>query len=283
MGGEEIDAVCGRPFADPGFAAYGINGEDAADLVTVTGSVTCWRVGDYELTYTLADGEDELCSVTRTVHVVPAELPETVPTEKVIYLTFDDGPCDFTPEVLDILAKYDIKATFFIVAGNHRYTDILPRIVEEGHTLGIHCFSHDYGWLYSKDTVFFEDFMHAQELIYEKTGTYATVSRFPGSSTTASYLFGQMKGGFEELEERMHNMGVRFYDWSVQIEDYNNGAEGTIANFKSLTPKAQIPIVLQHDTRAYSVYSLDKMIEWALSEGYTFAPLDTTVPEVHFY
>lgn len=283
-GGAELEQLCGRPFADPGYKAFDADGSDLGDCVCVSGEVTCWKVGSYELRYTLTVGEELLAEAVRTMHVVPNPLPETVPTEKIIYLTFDDGPCKDTPELLDVLAKYDAKATFFIV-GNHHEEDlaVLPRIVEEGHALGVHAYWHQYGHLYLNQENFFEDFMAAQEVIYRYTGTYATLSRFPGSTRTASGLKGDLDNGYETLTQMMHDMGVRFYDWSVQIEDKQTGAEGTFLNFKSGVPKAEIPIVLQHDTRYFSVRTVEKMLQWGLENGYTFEALNTTVPEVHFF
>lgn len=282
--GAEIEQLCGRPFADPGYKAFDADGSDRTDCVRVSGEVTCWKVGSYELRYTLTVEEQTLAECIRTVRVVPNTLPETVPTEKVIYLTFDDGPCENTPELLDVLAKYDAKATFFIV-GNRDEDElaILPRIAEEGHALGVHAYWHQYGHIYQSQKNFFEDFMAAQEVIYRYTGSYATLSRFPGSTRTASGLKADLDNGYETLTQMMHDMGVRFYDWSVQIEDKQNGAEGTFINFKIGVPKADIPIVLQHDTRYYSVRAVEKMLQWGLENGYTFKALDTTVPEIHFF
>lgn len=283
-GGMQIECLCGRPFTDPGFRAYDADGADLSSCVAISGEVVCWKVGHYALNYELIVDGQPLAEAVRTVCVVPNTLPETIRPEKVTYLTFDDGPCKDTPELLDVLAKYGAKATFFII-GNHAEEDleILPRIVEEGHALGIHAYWHEYGHLYSNQENFFEDFMAVQELIYRYTGAYATLYRFPGSSRTASYLKGDLDNGYETLSQMLHDMGVRFYDWSVQIEDSQTGVEGTFLNFKSGVPAADIPIVLQHDTRAYSVHTVERMLQWGLEKGYFFCALDTTVPEIHFF
>ena len=281
-GESEINWICGVPFKDPGYLAYGINGEDLSEKVKIKGEVLCWKVGDYELSYMIMDGKQVVASATRLVHVLPAELPETIQPHRTIYLTFDDGPCENTELVLDILAKYDIKATFFIIAGRSHYLELLPKILAEGHTLGIHCYSHYIEGLYWDEESFFTDFMKAQEVVYQYTGTYAHVSRLPGGSRTAHNLAITLEGRYDELREMIHNMGVRYYDWNVQPETYTS-TDGVEYLFTHPDEDYDFAIVLQHDTRGYSVLALDKMIQWALKQGYSFAPIDLTTPEIHFH
>ena len=283
IGDEELEWTCGIPFHDPGAAAYGSDGRDLTNDITVEGEVICWKVGDYELSYLLKDGKEILATATRRVHVVPAELPDTVQPSRTIYLTFDDGPCDYTELVLDTLAKYNVKATFFVVAEHSpRHLKILPRILEEGHTLGIHCYSHFLEGLYWDANSFFTDFMKAQEVIYQYTGTYAHVSRLPGGSRTAHTMAITLDGYFDEFREMMHNMGVRYYDWNVQPETYKE-KDGVEYLFTHPDQDYDFAIVLQHDTRSYSVLALDRMIQWGLEQGYSFAPIDLTTPEIQFY
>lgn len=286
-GGDRIQCSCGIPFIDPGYRATGSDGEDLTDRVVVEGSVKTWLPGDYCLVYTAEDKDGKTFQARRTVTVVPTELPETVTVDKAIYLTFDDGPSEYTGEVLDILDKYDAKATFFIVAGSNKYIDILKEVADRGHTVGIHAYSHNsYDRLYSGEEVFFEDFMKAQQVIFEHTGSYASISRFPGGSRTASFLAGTMADtideGYIRLNEIMHNMGVRYYDWSVQPESGTRDTGGTVTNFCNEVPELEGPICLQHDTRVYSVRALEQMLKWGTENGYSFLAMDNTVPEHHF-
>ena len=206
------------------------------------------------------------------------------PSKPVVALTFDDGPnTTTTKQVLEKLEKYNVKATFFIVAEHSpRHLKLLPRILEEGHTLGIHCYSHYLEGLYWDTNSFFADFMKAQEVVYQYTGTYAHVARLPGGSRTAHTLAITMEGYFDELREMMHNMGVRYYDWNVQPETYKE-TDGVEYLFTHPDKDYDFAIVLQHDTRSYSVLALDKMIQWGLEQGYSFAPIDLTTPEIHFH
>ena len=103
---------------------------------------------------------------------------------KTMYLTFDDGPSEENTErVLDILKKRNIKATFFLVGENvERHPEIVRRIVREGHTIGIHCYNHDYKALYQSAETYVEDFEHARRVVYETCGVEAQMFRFPGGS-----------------------------------------------------------------------------------------------------
>ena len=260
--------------------AYGAQGEDRSDEVSITGQLRFYFVGDYELEYVLQDGGEIAARATRLVHVVPAELPEVVHRDKTIYLTFDDGPCANTSRVLDLLAKYDVKATFFVVCSRQNDLDMLSRIVEEGHTLGIHCYQHIYEIIYRSPQAFMDDFWAAQEVIYAYTGQYAQVSRFPGGSPTAEPLALWFPDRYDGLREMMHNMGIRYYDWDVQPE-IGRTAVGTADNFTHPSEPYDGAIVLQHDTRNYSVSALETMIRWGLENGYTFAAIDLTTPEYH--
>ena len=88
---------------------------------------------------------------------------------KTMYLTFDDGPSEENTErVLDILKKRNIQATFFLVGENvERHPEIVRRIVREGHSIGIHCYKHDYKTLYQSTEKYVEDFEHARRVVYE--------------------------------------------------------------------------------------------------------------------
>lgn len=106
-----------------------------------------------------------------------------------VYLTFDDGPSDLTPEVLDLLDKYDAKATFFVVyTDDEEYTSYLKEIVDRGHTIALHSYSHDYNKIYKSVDAFLEDFEKVYNWVYEETGVRPTLFRFPGAAPRARNL-----------------------------------------------------------------------------------------------
>lgn len=284
LGTAELDWPCGVPFEDPGFIARGADGEDRTEAVTVEGAPVPWRVGDYTITYLYSENDGDIAAARRVVHVKAQELPDMVqPPPGTICLTFDDGPCEYTQCCLEILAKHNVRATFFIVANQTKYLDLLPKILEGGHTLGIHCYDHgSYDMLYRDEEHYFTDFLRAQKIVHDYTGQYSQVVRFPGGSRTASYLTGTLKGGYQELYGILHDMGVRPYDWNVQPESGTKTVEGTIVDFTHPHGRYEYAVVLQHDARRFSVEALEQMLTWAEAEGYTFAALDTSFPEVLF-
>lgn len=149
--------------------------------------------------------------------LMPSGEPEVTPEPtKTMYLTFDDGPSEkYTETILDVLAKYDIKATFFLVGQNvEKNPEIAKRIVEEGHTIGIHCYSHAYDDLYDSVDGFVEDFEKAYNIIYETTGVEVKIFRFPGGSINA-----YNKHIYKDIITEMTNRGFTYYDWNASLED----------------------------------------------------------------
>ena len=284
-GGQKIDWPCGVPFTDPGWEATNSQGEDCSALVTATGEVRVWKTGRYTIRYSFTDGDGKYFETRRTVNVVPVEQQdETKPREKVIYMTFDDGPCEYTDRVLELLDMYDAKATFFVIGSSARSNrDRIEKIISAGHQLGIHARNHDYGALYSSEEYFFEDFMSMQELLYEYTGSYATVSRFPGGSETAyQFMDKRVEGGFDSIKQRFDDMGVRYFDWNIQVEGEMSTGMDMYYFFKNQVPLYETPMCLQHDTLSNSVNALERLLVWGTENGYTFAAIDESTPDVQF-
>lgn len=277
-GGNELDWPCGVPFEEPGFSALDSTGADRSADVAVEGEIVCWKTGEYTLSYSFTDEKDGLVSATRAVNVVPVELPEETPTEKVIYLTFDDGPCSNTQHILELLAKYDAKATFFIIAQENSYSHLIPEIEAQGHSVGVHCNYHSYADIYASEEAYFNDFMKAQEFCYQYLGHYADISRFPGGATTAATYFARtVEGGFEQVEQRLRDMGVRYFDWDIQESETTT--LDTYYIFRNNVPKFQHPVMLQHDARDYSIAALEDMLIWGTENGYEFRAITDSTPQ----
>ncbi|NLA52445.1 MAG: polysaccharide deacetylase, partial [Alcaligenaceae bacterium] len=200
--------------------------------------------------------------------------------EKVAYLTFDDGPSSRTPEILDILKEYNIKATFFVVTSNTN-TSLLKRIAEEGHTIGIHTNSHVYKEIYSSVEAFLDDFNTAYKKVYEETGIKAEIFRFPGGSLNAYNL-----GTYQEIISEMLRRGFQYYDWNISTNDSNPRINANeIVNVVKNSVKGQNKlIVLCHDSehKYETVKALPEIIEFLKNEGYSFDKLDNTVEPVVF-
>lgn len=285
-GGEVVSWSCGIPFDEPGYCACGTDGADATTRVTVTGEVDCMTPGDYELEYRMPCGADEALCVTRTVRVEPVALPEPTTRENVIYLTFDDGPCANTQELLDVLDRYGAKATFFVVANerNPYLAELLPKINTAGHTIGIHAENHDYDTLYSSSACYLADLASARQRVYELTGEYASLCRFPGGSTTAYHkLNNREDGAWDTVTAQLERMGMQYFDWNVSPENSVNSAVSSVSAVACYAPRYDVPVTLQHDTRLYSVKAVEPILQWGAEHGYEFCALDTSVPAVHAY
>ena len=283
-GGESFVVNAAFTFEDPGATAKDYLGVDLTDRITVEGAVVPYLVGEYTLTYAVTDDYGRRTEVQRTVSVVPVTLPEVIdPPPKTIYLTFDDGPSAYTEHLLNILKKYDVKATFFVL-GKASKKELIKRAYEEGHSIGVHTYTHEYETIYASEEAFFADFLATEEVIKEQTGQYTTLFRFPGgSANTVSRI---NPGIITRLAKIMEDMGYRYFDWNLNSGDArtNSPAESGYYNSvlqSSLKKDGSPTFVLQHDTKYFSVDSLNFFIPWALRNGYTFLPLDMTSPVIH--
>ena len=174
--------------------------------------------------------------------------------KKVVYLTFDDGPIpECTPQILDILARYGVKATFFMVAENAvRYPHLLERIQKEGHTVGNHTYHHLRG-LKVTTKHYLEDVENASQVLGTK-------------------LFRPPHGRMKSSQKRaLRARGYTIYLWDVLTHDYNPNysVEHMMKVIKRFTRNGSI--ITCHDSNKSKDRVLDllpKMIEWFLSEGY---------------
>ena len=200
-----------------------------------------------------------------------------------MYLTFDDGPSTYTDEILDILEQYDVKATFFVCGKpNAKYTDLYKRIVNDGHTLGMHSYSHKYSELYASLESFKEDTDNLRIFLYETTGVWAKFYRFPGgSSNTVS------KVDMHELTGYLEDSDVTFFDWNVSAGDDRAGAnKDTIyANIVNNVPKFKHCVVLMHDAadKKSTVDALPEIIEaiQAMEDTVIVPITEDTLPVQH--
>jgi len=206
---------------------------------------------------------------------------ERVEGGRVVCLTFDDGPSANTDRVLDILEQYGIKATFFIV-GKTGQTDQqrMRRIVEAGHTLAIHSWSHNYKKIYASVEAFLDDFYQLYQWIYEVTGVYPQVFRFPGGSIN-SYN----RGLYQEIISEMTRRGFVYFDWNASAQDATpTPLSPSVIRDNCLKGIGQdLVVVLSHDSapRGTTVEALPSIIEGYRDAGYTFLPLNPGVKPVN--
>lgn len=205
---------------------------------------------------------------------IPVAAEETTPPEKVIYLTFDDGPSVYTAQLLDILKKHDVKATFFLVNTGLDMDNLLTRMVNEGHSVGIHSYSHDFKTIYSSDDGLMEDIYAMQRLIYEKCGVLTTLLRFPGGgSNTVSRRY--CRGIMTRLTKKVTAEGFTYFDWNVDSGDAYGcpDPEAIYQKVISGIRGKDSAVVLQHDVNGCSVQTVERIILWGVENGYAFRAL----------
>jgi len=193
--------------------------------------------------------------------------------EKKAYLTFDDGPStNNTPEILKILDKYNIKATFFII-GNRAI--ISPKIVEmevqDGQSIGNHTYSHDYKNIYSNADNFISDVNRCDAVLKSIIGSRykSKLFRFPGGSSGAIRA---------PLRVVIKNAGYHYVDWNDltgDSDEKNITVTKILSNLKKYTKGKEHVVILMHDApdKETTVQALPEVIEYLKSQGYSFNTL----------
>ncbi len=193
---------------------------------------------------------------------------DTISNEKVIYLTFDDGPSDrVTPKILDVLKDEGVKATFFIIGKNaetRKY--LIQREIEEGHSVAVHSYSHDYKEIYSCPEKLIKDIDKCNAVIKDITGKKSKIYRFPGGSFWLR----------DELIKAVTAHGMRYVDWNASTRDAELINPTPAELFKSAvnTPaNRDLIVLLAHDstTRTSTAQALRDIIKYYKNRGYLFA------------
>lgn len=202
-------------------------------------------------------------------------------SDKTVYLTFDDGPSENTEEILDILDKYNVKASFFVVGKEDSYSlNMYKEIVKRGHTLGMHSYSHKYDYIYESFDNFFKDYNKIFNLLYDTTGVKPSIYRFPGGS-----LNDVSNIDIESIIKYFNSENIVYYDWNVlngDAEIINYTDNELIDNVISGIEINNSSIVLMHDSedKYAKVRTLPVILEKLISEGEKIAPLDKNSPKI---
>lgn len=295
----------GNKWKEPGYTATDNVDGDLTAQVVVGGAVDYNKPGTYKLTYEVKDNYQNTAKAERTVTVnaKPKPQPETPPQTgnqpgnsgggsqdspssnsqgKVIYLTFDDGPGKHTPRLLQILARYNVKATFF-VCGTGK-VDLLDDIANAGHTLALHSKTHKYESIYASEAAFYEDLYAIQNIVEKYSGVKSTIMRFPGGSSNViskNYCPGIMTTLTQSVQEK----GFTYYDWNIDSKDAGgaktaNEVAQNVINGISKSKRKNL-VVLQHDIWGYSVDAVEQILQWGLANGCTFKALSPSGPTCH--
>lgn len=244
----------------------------SAAFCLFAGTLDSFAAGEYESPY--ADLHEEL-------YVERSAVTEYENDNNCIYLTFDDGPSPYTEDLLEVLDKYDIKATFFLSPEDTEYDfRMMKLIAEKGHVIGIHTHSHVFYEIYSDVESYLDDFVQAYDLVYRATGQKCRFFRFPGGSVNSyNYLIRN------ELIDEMSRRGFVYFDWNVDSRDATGASLEQIQNnVLNQTPKAEPAFILMHDGIKNTSLILEDIIKAleADARGYTFRVITEEVRPLQF-
>ena len=273
INGELIQSIrVGEKYTEQG--AEVIDDCDNVELY-VSGTVDTNTVGIYNVEYGAVDLSGNQAKQTRTINVIPEY-------HGTIYLTFDDGPGSYTNTLLDVLAKYNVKATFFVTGRGD--DELIAREYNEGHAIGLHSFTHDYAYIYQDLDAYFDDLYKIQERVKNITGHTTNLIRFPGgSSNTVSRRYDGGSRIMSRLVKEVESRGFIYFDWNVSSGDA--GSVWTADEVGDTVINNLIEygdsVVLQHDIKDYSVDAVERIIQYGLLNGYIFKNLDTNSYTAH--
>ncbi len=261
-----------------GYQAYDNCDGDLTSQVKVSGTVNTSVVGVYELKYTVSDTAGHIAEETRVIRVTPA--PDL--NGKVIYLTFDDGPSrTITPGVLQILREENVKATFFIINHDDSLNYLIRQAYEDGHTIAIHSYTHNYRHIYSSEQAFFEDLNLMSTKLESITGVKPYITRFPGGSSNTVSRFNP--GIMTRLAKELTNKGYIYFDWNIGSGDAG-GVSSAYEVYQNVTSSLgnHTNVVLMHDFEGnyYTLNALRDIIHYGKNNGYTFSNITETTPQI---
>lgn len=214
----------------------------------------------------------------KTKNTMTSKIIEVEVLDKVVYLTFDDGPSLNTQKILNILDKYNIKATFFVTAENKAYDYMIQNAFKQGHTIGLHAYIHDYAYLYLSENNYFHDLENISKYVEERIGIKSEYIRFPGgSSNTVSKKYNSKI--MSRLAKKVTEKGYIYYDWNISSGDAESievSSKDIIKNSTNISEDMDYIILLFHDSasKKTTVESLDAIIRYYKDRGYVFKNID---------
>ncbi|MFA7637398.1 MAG: polysaccharide deacetylase family protein [Monoglobales bacterium] len=193
--------------------------------------------------------------------------------EKTAYLTFDDGPTKNTELILDALAAYDAKATFFVLGEEaEQNPEILKRVFAEGHTIGNHSYSHVYKEVYGTREEFINELMKWEEVVGDIIGKEKIVKllRFPGGSRD------EWKHKYRDIAAEM---GYKFVDWTALNGDADGkpfSKQRCMQEIKKYCTDTGDVVILMHDSARKDITAkmLPEILEFLKSQGYNFKRIE---------
>lgn len=259
---------------DSSFLTKGIKYSDNSGLarLTIDSSAVDWnRRGIYNVVYAVTDSAHNVTTVTEQLRVVGKD-------EKIIYLTFDDGPSVCTDDILRILKEENVKATFFVTAQFTPYLSKLTDIARDGHEVAIHTYSHNFK-MYQSIESYFEDLNKIKDVIIKYTGKSPRIMRHPGGSSNSIFKKHNRDPQFmDRLCVALLDSGYQFVDWNLDSRDASRNNVPVNVIVRSACQTAHhIQCLLMHDTGAKrtTVQALPQIIRFFKQQGYEFGVINS--------
>ena len=201
--------------------------------------------------------------------------------KKIIYLTFDDGPAGkVTKDILDILKKDSVPATFFLIGNQIKgQENLIKRMYDEGHSLGLHSMSHKKNCLYASNESFLKEMLDTQETINSIVGFKPTILRFPFGCNNNYYKISK------SMVNLLHENNLKIYDWNTDSGDGANPNANPGVFIKNSRNNKDNVLLLMHCAymSTNSVKALPDIIKYYKDNGYEFKVIDENTPEeFHF-
>ena len=249
--------------------------KDKYKELSLVNETTNQRLNEYkDLDKTLENTKNKVFELAKQVE---EKIKNNETEYKIAYITFDDGPYYLTDSVLNILKEKKVKATFFTIGAGKTScldnrsvdcTETYKKIVDNGHTIANHTYSHAiFNGLYSSTSTFINDVSKQEDLIYSKTGVKTNIIRFPGGSSTA-------KGIKDDIISNLHNKGYGWVDWTAEDGDGKSlsSKEQAMANLER-TINDNIEVILFHDYNRITYSILPEAIDYLEERNYILLPL----------
>ncbi len=275
----------GNKYTDKGAYVYDACGKRLNITVKSSGKVDTSKVGSYKIEYSATYNDKEL-KTTREVKVNKNTTTTSsggIKGNKIVYLTFDDGPGAYTERLLNILDKYNVKATFFVTHQYPKYEYLIKEEAKRGHAVAVHSYSHNYNKIYASVEAFKKDFNMMNDIIEKQTGTRSKIFRFPGGgSNTVSRKACKGCKIMTQITNVMASEGYYWFDWNVSSGDADGHPtkEKTTKNVINGMKNYSNAVILMHDIHKSTVDAMDDILKYGTENGYTFKVLDTSSPAI---
>lgn len=229
-----------------------------------------------ELTTLYSNKQTELANVEKLYN-------DALVSSPIAYLTFDDGPSDNTLKLLDVLDKYNVKATFFV---NYKpgYDNVYKEIVKRGHVLANHTYDHNYKEIYSSPDAFIANILKLDKKLEEITGVAPSkILRFPGGSNTDFIT----KANADKIKAKLSDLGYVYFDWNVDSTDASAQTQPKNAVLSGVlkgVDYVNTANILMHDTnmKYTTLEAMPEIIEGLKAKGYRFKPLSHDAVKIQF-